>query len=327
MWLIFFKPQNIAPVFWGFFFIYGGSRSLRSVFFSYAHNIPFYLAPQCMENLNYVELVAQVEKMPAFPKSVQRVVQLTANIEVSAKEIVHVIECDPVLTVKILKVINSAFYGLSHKINSVQRAVVHIGLNTVKNLAMSVAAMGMLKTSNKADFNPSAFLLHALTTAALCRKLAERAGLSRQDCSDGFVAGLLHDFGKVMFAEFMPQGFRLALAKSREEAISLHLAEQEFLGINHAEAGALLAERWGLSELLVEAIRHHHGEPVNAFGECLFAANQISKQLRYGNGGNPVVEAFPDAVVSRFGLPLEALIDDLGDLDPIAREAELFIKP
>ncbi|MGJ0515591.1 MAG: HDOD domain-containing protein [Methylomicrobium sp.] len=279
-----------------------------------------------MDSLNYAQLVAQVEKMPAFPKSVQRVVQLTSNIGVSAKEIVQVIECDPVLTVKILKVINSAFYGLSHKINTVQRAVVHLGLNTVKNLAMSVAAIGMLKNSNKADFNPTAFLLHALTTAAISRKLAERAGLSPQECSDCFVAGLLHDFGKIVFAEFMPERFKLALAKSKENNVPLHLTEHEFIGINHADAGTLLAEKWGLSELLIEAIRHHHGEPINAFGECLFAANQISKQLHFGDGGNPVVEALPDAIESRFGLSLEPLIDDLGNLAIIALEAELFIK-
>ncbi|MGR8942465.1 MAG: HDOD domain-containing protein, partial [Gammaproteobacteria bacterium] len=143
-----------------------------------------------MDNSERVRLVALVEKMPAFPKSVQKVVELTSNIDVSAKEIVQVIECDPVLTVKILKVINSAFYGLQQKINSVQRAVVHIGLNTVKNLAMSVAAMGMLNISNKADFNADAFLQHALTSAAVSRRLAELIKLSPQDCSDCFVAGL-----------------------------------------------------------------------------------------------------------------------------------------
>jgi putative nucleotidyltransferase with HDIG domain len=279
-----------------------------------------------MDPLDYTQLVAQVEKMPAFPKSVQRVVQLTSNIGVSAKEIVQVIECDPVLTVKILKVINSAFYGLSHKINTVQRAVVHIGLNTVKNLAMSVAAIGMLKNSNQANFNPNAFLLHALTTAAISRKLAERAGLSQQECSDCFVAGLLHDFGKIVFAEFMPERFKLALAKSRQDNVPLHIAELEYIGINHAEAGTLLAEKWGLSELLIEAIRHHHGEPVNAFGECLFAANQICKQLHFGDSGNPVVETFPDAIVSRFGLSMEPLIGGLGNLDSLAMEARLFIK-
>jgi putative nucleotidyltransferase with HDIG domain len=280
-----------------------------------------------MDNSDHAELVALVEKMPAFPKSVQRVMQLTANIDVSAKDIVQVIECDPVLTVKILKVINSAFYGLSHKINSVQRAVVHIGLNTVKNLAMSVAAMGMLKTSGKANFNANAFLLHALATAAISRKLAERIGLSQQECSECFVAGLLHDFGKVVFAEFKPDRFKLALAKSKEENISLHLAEHELIGLNHAQAGMMLAEKWGLSALLIETIAQHHDQPTSVFGECLFAANQISKHLNYGDSGNPVVEPFPEAIVRRFGMPLEALVVDLGGLDSVLQDAELFINP
>lgn len=280
-----------------------------------------------MSALNHAELVLLVEKMPAFPKSVQRVAQLTSNIEVSAKEIVQVIEYDPVLTVKILKVINSAFYGLSHKINSVQRAVVHIGLNTVKNLAMSVAAIGMLKTTNKAHFSANAFLLHALTTAAISRRLAERIGLSQHECSDAFVAGLLHDFGKAVFAEFVPEQFKLALTKSLEQNIPLHLTETEFIGLNHIEAGALLAEKWRLSDSMIDAIRHHHDIPVDSFGECLFAANQISKQLRFGNAGNPVIEELPDSVATRFGMPLEALIESLGNLDAVYKEAELFIRP
>jgi putative nucleotidyltransferase with HDIG domain len=280
-----------------------------------------------MVNSDYAQLVALVEKMPAFPKSVQRVVQLTANIDASAKEIVHVIECDPVLTVKILKVINSAFYGLPQKINSVQRAVVHIGLNTVKNLAMSVAAIGMLKNLDKAGFNANAFLLHALTAAAISRKLAERAGLSQQECSDCFVAGLLHDFGKMVFAEFMPERFKQALAKSKETNEPLHRTEVEFLGLNHAQTGALLAEKWGFSDLLIEAIARHHEQPAGAFGECLFAANQICKQLHFGDSGNPVVEPFPEAIVNRFGMPLDALIVDLGELGGVMRDAELFINP
>ena len=151
------------------------------------------------ETLNE-ELIAFVEKMPAFPKSVQKVVQLTSDLNASAKDIVQVIESDPVMTIKILKVINSAFYGLPHKITSIQRAVVHIGLNTIKNLALSIAAMGMLSPTNKAKFDTQEFLLHSLSTASICRILAEKLGVAKAESSDFFVAGLLHDFGKIVFA-------------------------------------------------------------------------------------------------------------------------------
>jgi HD-like signal output (HDOD) protein len=195
------------------------------------------------------KLLAFLEKMPAFPKSVQKVVQLTSDINTPAKEIVRVIEYDPVMTVKILKAINSAFYGLPHKITSVQRAVVHMGLNTIKNLALSVAAMGMLNTRNKANFNIDQFLLHSLSTASISRMLAERLGLSSSECSDCFVAGLLHDFGKAVFAEFMPTEFKLALEKSQALQLPLHETELEFIGLTHSQAGKILAEKWELSDL------------------------------------------------------------------------------
>ena len=128
------------------------------------------------------ELIVFVEKMPAFPKSVQRVVQLTSVSDSSAKDIVQVIESDPVMTIKILKVINSPFYGMPQKISSIQRAVVHLGLNTIKNLALSVAAMGVLNPRNKADFNINDFLLHSLTTASICKMLAEKLEVSQVGC-------------------------------------------------------------------------------------------------------------------------------------------------
>ena len=271
-------------------------------------------------------LIAFVEKMPAFPKSVEKVVQLASDINSPAKEIVRVIECDPVMTVKILKVINSSFYGLPQKITSVQRAVVHIGLNTIKNLALSVAAIGMLSTKNKAEFNTNEFLLHSLTTAAICKILAERLGLSQTECSNYFVAGLLHDFGKIVFAEYVPIEFKRALEKSAELQISLHLTELEFIGISHAQAGKLLAEKWQLSPELVAAIANHHDEQFdNILVDCIFAANQVSKKMRFGNGGNPVITEFPDTVASRFGLQLDELTEALGDLNLVFTEASAFI--
>lgn len=281
-----------------------------------------------MQNSKNEKLIVLVEKMPAFPKSVQQVVQLTSDINASAKDIVRVIECDPVMTVKILKAINSSFYGLPQKITSVQRAVVHIGLNTIKNIALGVAAMGMLNPNNKANFNTSNFLLHSLTTAAISKLLAERIGLSSVECSDCFVAGLLHDFGKVVFAEFMPDQFKLALEKSKEHQLPLHQTELEFIGLNHSQAGKILAEKWELSGALIDAIAHHHelDGNQNVLRDCVFAANQISKHLQFGDGGNPVIEAFPEAIVARFGSGLPDICSALGDLESIKTEAQSFIK-
>jgi len=281
-----------------------------------------------MSNIQNEELIAFVEKMPAFPKSVQKVVQLTSDVNASAKEIVRVIESDPIMTVKTLKVINSAFYGLPQKITSIQRAVVHIGLNTIKNLALSVAAMGVLKPKNKANFNTEDFLLHSLTTASLCRLLAERLNVKPSDCSDFFVAGLLHDFGKIVFAEFDPVNFKLALEKSAEQNIALHETESEFLGINHAQAGRLLAEKWELDPVLIDAIDHHHNDSnsdITLLKECLFTANQISKKLQFGFAGNPIIDENPGEIIPRFELSLDDLISSLGDLTPIKSEALSFI--
>ena len=281
-----------------------------------------------MPNSINEKLIVLVEKMPAFPKSVQQVVQLTADINASAKDIVRVIECDPVMTVKILKSINSSFYGLPQKVTSVQRAVVYIGLNTIKNIALGVAAMGILNANNKANFNTSKFLLHSLSTAAISKMLAERIGLSAIECSDCFVAGLLHDFGKVVFAEFMPDEFKLALEKSKEQQLPLHQTELEFIGLSHTQAGKILAEKWELSEILIDAIAHHHNlDPSqNPLRDCVFAANQISKHLQFGDSGNPLVEDFPEPIVTRFGLNLTTLCDALGNLESVKTEAQSFIK-
>jgi putative nucleotidyltransferase with HDIG domain len=281
-----------------------------------------------MQNSKTEKLIVLVEKMPAFPRSVQQIVQLTSDINSSAKDIVRVIECDPVMTVKILKAINSSFYGLPQKITSVQRAVIHIGLNTIKNIALGVAAMGMLNPNNKANFNTSNFLLHSLTTAAISKLLAERIRLSSMECSDCFVAGLLHDFGKVVFAEFIPDEFKLALEKSKEQQLPLHQTELEFIGINHSQAGKMLAEKWELSASLIDAIAHHHelDRNQNVLRDCVFAANQISKHLQFGDGGNPVIEAFPETIVTRFGSALPDICDALGDLQSIKTEAQSYIK-
>lgn len=272
------------------------------------------------------KLAAAVDGMPAFPQSVQKILELTRDVNCSPKDLVQVIDKDPVVTVKVLRVVNSAYYSVPKQITSINHAVVYLGFNTIKNLALSIAAIGMLPAHNAAGFDGQQYLLHSLATAGIAKQLALR--LNDADPMDCFIAGLLHDFGKVVFAQFMPAEFRKALALSQCEKISLHLALREVVGVDHAVVGAMLVEKWRFAPSLIETIRHQYGADLKDTDmiACVFAANQISKKLEFGFGGNPCIEELPLTIAKRLGGTLDEVIVSLGDLAPMFEEARIFSK-
>lgn len=272
------------------------------------------------------KLAAAVDGMPAFPKSVEKILKLTRDADCTPKDLVQVIDKDPVVTVKILKVVNSAYYGLPRKITSINHAVVYLGFNTIKNLALSIAAIGMLPKDNAAGFDGQQYLLHSLATAGIAKRLALR--LDDADPTDCFIAGLLHDFGKVVLAQFMPVEFLRALQHSQHDCSSLHLALQQEIGTDHSVVGAMLVEKWCFAPALIETIRHQHGPAMkdSAMVACVFAANQAAKKLQFGFAGNCHIDAFPGPVAARLGGTLDEVIASLGELAPVLEEAKLFSK-
>lgn len=271
------------------------------------------------------KLGAAVERMPAFPKSVQRVLELTRNINCLPRELVGVIEKDPVMTVKILRVINSAAFALPNKMTSINQAVVYLGLNTIKNMALSFAAVGILPRTNAAGFDVQKYLLHSLTVASIARALANHQLVGEVDPGDCYIAGLLHDFGKVVFAQFMPEEFRVALAMCKERNVPLHVAETAVIGADHTVVGSMLAERWQFPDKLVACIRNHHREDVqDAMGDCLRMADQICRYRQFGDAGNPYRVDEPRIAPQRFGEDIEAVIASLGDIENYVAEAQTF---
>jgi putative nucleotidyltransferase with HDIG domain len=267
-----------------------------------------------------------VDRMPAFPRSVQKILELTRNINCLPKDLVAVIEKDPVMTVKILKVINSAYYSLSNKITSVAQSVVYLGINTIKNLALGFAAVGILPRMNSAGFDIQRYLLHSLMVASVARQLATQYAKGEADPGDCYIAGLLHDFGKAVFAQFLAAEFRNALMRSMEEQIPLHVAELALIGADHALVGAMLAKRWQFSDHLVDCIRDHHNpdaEP-SAMMDCLRMANQIARKLEVGDSGNPWRDGELSAAPARFGEDIDATIASLGDLQRFIDDANMF---
>ena len=265
-----------------------------------------------------------VAKMPAFPKSVQKILELTRDIDCRPKDLVSTIENDPVMTVKILKVLNSSYYNWPNKITSINRAVVYLGFNTLKNLALSVAALGMLPKEGIAGFDIQRYLLHSLTVAGIAKQLCGRLGAG-SDPMDCHIAGLLHDFGKLVFARFMPQEWAAATALSRNDALPSYLAERNIIGVDHAVVGAMLAEKWQFPQALADSIRFHHdAEGADAvMVACVFAANQLARQAAAGADDN-AIEELPPQLAARCGGSLAELAASLGDLSRIVEEAKLF---
>ncbi|MFY9328705.1 MAG: HDOD domain-containing protein [Georgfuchsia sp.] len=266
-----------------------------------------------------------VERMPTFPQSVQRVLELTRDINCKPKDLVAVLEKDPVMTMKILKVINSAYYSMPQRITSVNHSVIHLGINTIKNLSLSVAAAGMLPNINSAGFDTQRYLIHSLATATVARQLCITYGGDAADPGDCYVAGLLHDFGKVVFAQFMATEFRNALMLSATENLLLYQAERRLIGVDHGYAGAMLTSRWKLPEPLVECIRNHHIEDAEgtAMLDCLRVADQICCDIGLDEGPKVWDDQMP-AAPERFGDRMGPVLARLGNLQKMINEARAF---
>ncbi|MBN8474868.1 HDOD domain-containing protein [Sulfuritalea sp.] len=272
------------------------------------------------------KLATAVERMPAFPRSVQRILELTRSINCLPKDIVAVIEKDPVMTMKIFKLINSAHYNLPNKITSIGQSVVYLGINTIKNLALGFAAAGILPRMNVDGFDVQRYLLHSLVVAGVARQLGGQFAKDEVDPGDCYVAGLLHDFGKVVSAQFLAAEFHRALEYSSEHSVPLHEAERLVIGVDHGVIGALLAKRWAFSELMVDLIRDHHDSsaPTSAALDCLRVADQVVRYNQIGDSGNPWRDSEPAAAPERFGEDIESLVVQMGSLDRIVAEARMF---
>ena len=251
------------------------------------------------------QLLPLVEKIPAFSQSVARVLSLASDINCSAKDMVEVVSRDPVLTMKILRLVNSAYFGRPSKVTSIHQALVNIGLNTLKNTALSLALLGVLPRKSESGFDIDGLWLHCLAVGLASRRLALATGHARSEAEEFFVAGLLHDMGKLIFAQYLPQEYAKALSSAASGKLPLHAAEELFLSVTHAQAGALLAQRWKLSEALVLGLARHHtpeqGEP-SAMADVLFASNQVVKKLGLGSSGDFSSTTLPPGVRERLGL-------------------------
>ena len=276
--------------------------------------------------LNQAKIEAMVEKMPAFPRSVQQVIQLTGDINCSPRKLVRVVEHDPVLTGRMLKIVNSSFFGLSRQIVSVKEALAFIGLNTLKHLALTLAAVGALPRSNKAGLDMDQFLGHALAVGAVARWITNRGGVWSRSGDRLFVSGLLHNIGDVVLALYATKDFKRIREHAKESDRPTHEIEAELIGTTRFEIGGLVAERWRLSQVTIDAIRYHRVSPPEIERTVDMDGLWGGADLVARMSGGTLSEPAPASLIERLGGPIEDLLANRDEIAGVIARTEIFKK-
>lgn len=200
--------------------------------------------------------ISRSENLPVLPQIVSQVLKLADNPEASPKEMERVIERDPAVTAKILRVANSSYYGFN-QIPSIGRAISMLGMNQIRSLVVGVAYQQIISGRAVAShFNKLEFWRHSLAVATGARIISKIKMPMKSE--EMYVAGMMHDVGLLAMDRFHPLELDKAIQYAIMEEIALHQSEQLNFGFDHSQLGAMLAEKWGLTPIIVDAVRYHH---------------------------------------------------------------------
>jgi putative nucleotidyltransferase with HDIG domain len=246
-----------------------------------------------------------ITAMPSLPTSLFKVMELcnSPSHQVSPADINQVISLDPVLTGRILKLLNSAYYGLSRRTTSLARAIILLGINTVKNIVLSSTVIETLaKRKNFKSLDMEGFWQHSLCVGVSSKLLARERGIHISLWEEYFTAGLLHDIGKIPLNHILGEEYLLTIGAADTGRISLYRTEESTLGLNHCAAGAMIVDFWKLTGSVREIIIHHHQYPKEGdspYRDILFnvaAANYFAVSRGIGFAGDRWPEEIPPLV-------------------------------
>ena len=207
-------------------------------------------------NITLEQLINNAGELVSLPDVFIRVNELVNNPVASAADIGQVIEQDAALTARLLKIVNSPYYGFPSTIDTISRAITIIGIQDLHDLALATSTVGTLSNLESERMNIEKFWRHSLYSAVIAKILAEH--LHEHSTERMFVAGLLHDIGTLVMYQAIPDECNKAIELARETGQDMHTAEKSILGFSHNEVGAELATRWNLPANIIEVIRHHH---------------------------------------------------------------------
>ena len=247
------------------------------------------------------QLLAKMGPLPAQPLIYQKLqAELRKNDMASIGRLASLILLDPAITAQLLRIANSAVFGQRQRIDTVQRAMVVLGVQLTAYLVLVFGVAEEMRPRSEA-FSYEAFWTHSLAVGLAASHIQAKIGADRRRSERAMVGGLLHDIGKLAFAHSLPSGYAEVLANARKNEASLESAELDWMGVSHAELGCHLAEQWHLPPAVAAAIRWHH-DPASSgryasFVALIQVADATARQLDVGFSGNceaPDVDAYKE---------------------------------
>jgi HD-like signal output (HDOD) protein len=239
---------------------------------------------------NFRRTVESIANLPTLPTVLERITRLLQNPRTSAEEVGRAITTDQSLSAKVLRLVNSAFYGFPGRIGTITHAIVILGFATIKNIVLTASIFDAFKKRGRTieGFDMEKFWMHSIACGAASQSLAKIVGFeNKEEC---FIAGLVHDLGKVVLYQYLTEQFEQITSSIREHDGLFYDTELSLFEFTHQDVGGFLAEHWKLPTLLQNTIRYHHlpspqhdNYMVTAIVHC---ADIFVRALDYGNGGD-----------------------------------------
>ncbi len=247
-------------------------------------------------------LIQKIQDLPTLPTTITKIIHVSEEESSTASDLAAIISKDQSISSTVLKLVNSAFYGHLRQVSSISHAIVILGFQTVKALSLGVSIFRSTPSSGKPAFDRNLFWIHSIGVATFTKQLAERpsvaSGLNNESV---FLAGLLHDIGKVVFDNYFTDEYQAVAQKAITDKRWIGEVELSDLGIDHSEAGRYLAQKWQFPREVIESIGCHHSISTCAGDQVIPAmvhvADYCCRKMKLGSGGdNAEIELDPEAV-------------------------------